>query len=171
MSILVFFVLLAVTFFSSLDVNAQNKQMEKMGQKEDVKYVFVDKKQVEEMKAMGNLDLNIDKVTHILNLEGDESFFDSLGQINYMQALQAPKEKYGETVDKLAKKLSKGYEVIFDMGDEDMKMKMYERENKWVVIYAVFDGDVGLAYISGTFSVSKLMEQILNTAKDKKNIK
>lgn len=161
------FFVLAITFFSSLDVNAQNKQMEKMGQKEDVKYVFVDKKQVEEMKAKGNMDLNIDKDTHFLNLCGNESFFDSLGQINYMQALQASEETYGETVRKLTRKLSKGYEVIFDMGDEDMKIKIYQREKKGVVIYAIYDGNVGLAYISGTFTASKLLELILNSAKNK----
>ena len=164
-------IVLAISFFSSLDVNAQNKQMEKMGQNEDVEYVFVDKKQIEEMESKGRLNLDIDKVTHVLNLEGDESFFDSLGQINYMQALKAPKEKYDQAVRKLADKLSKNYDVILDMGDKDMKMKMYERESKGVVIYVIFDGDVGLAYISGTFSVSKLMKQILDYTKDKQNIK
>lgn len=143
--------------------NAQNKVFDKLTKMKGVEYTHVDKEMIKLAAKQGE-GLNVGEVVNLGQGEGEEV----LNQFDDVKVFVCNKGGDIKKFQKVALKLLKGKEwepLIDTKGDDGEIVKIYlskKGEQSTNVIMAVEENEATLVAISGTYDLTKMMQQDMN---------
>ena len=143
--------------------NAQNKVFDKLTKMKGVEYTHVDKEMIKLAAKQGE-GLNVGEVVNLGQGEGEEV----LNQFDDVKVFVCDKGGDIKKFQKVALKLLKGKEwkpLIDTKGDDGEIVKIYHSkkgEQSTNVIMAVEENEATLVVISGTYDLTKMMQQDMN---------
>jgi hypothetical protein len=143
--------------------NAQNKVFDKLAKMKGVEYTHVDKEMIKLAAKQGE-GLHVGEVVNLGQGEGEEV----LNQFDDVKVFVCDKGGDIKKFQKVALKLLKGKEwepLIDTKGDDGEIVKIYlskKGEQSTNVILAIEEDETTLVVISGTFDLSKMMQQDMN---------
>ena len=142
---------------------AQNKVFDELAKIKGVEFQHVDKDMIKLAAKQGN-GLQVGEVVNLGQGEGEEF----LDQFNDVKVFSCDEEGDIKKFQKVALKLLKGKEwepLIDTKGDDGEIVKIYlskKGEQSTNVIMAVEENEATLVVISGTYDLTKMMQQDMN---------